>query len=637
MTYWIRRSPGIVLGLVTCPLATAAVIVDDSGSTRDGKVGGWSSIVARNGSAAISYYCESDPFGPNADMYMLRFAWNDGLGWQWTTVDSGGSDTSMARGTDGVYRVVYASWSGIGYAAGVGTTWTLSSVPIPGGVGPANMSMVLDANNYPHVAYMNFANGGDRALRYTYYDGTQWVKGGANEGIIDIDLWTPTIGFPSAYLALDSSSTPHIAFAQPSDPINAYGDMRYATLVGGAGGTWQQESLSVMGADPALAIGHDDVPRILFNGAAGIVYAYKSGGTWTYETIVANEWGSSPSLALSDADVPFASFGMTANEDLYVARREAGGWVVTRVDGDGTSDPHVILGRYGTSINVDETGAAHVSYQAIDIYGMTHRADLKYDGTIAPACVVFNNAPQSQSPCPGGSATFFAAASAAGPLTYSWQKDGQPLTDGPTPSGSTIAGASTADLTISNISSSDVGAYSCVASTGCGSATSAAAALTLGLPVIVSSPASTSACTSAAASFSVSVSGVVSTYEWRRDGVALVDGPTGSGSLVSGAATSSLTITGVSSADAGWYECVASNACGSAGSAAATLTVTTCGGGCLGDLNEDHVVNEADLGALLAHWAETGVAPDDGDIDQDGDVDESDLGILLANWLATCP
>ncbi|MFO0839020.1 MAG: hypothetical protein U1D55_10890 [Phycisphaerae bacterium] len=54
---------------------------------------------------------------------------------------------------------------------------------------------------------------------------------------------------------------------------------------------------------------------------------------------------------------------------------------------------------------------------------------------------------------------------------------------------------------------------------------------------------------------------------------------------------------------------------------------------CRGDLNYDDVVNESDLGLLLAAWQ----SGPNGDLDNDGDTDESDLGLLLANWLNTCP
>ena len=52
------------------------------------------------------------------------------------------------------------------------------------------------------------------------------------------------------------------------------------------------------------------------------------------------------------------------------------------------------------------------------------------------------------------------------------------------------------------------------------------------------------------------------------------------------------------------------------------------GSGVQGDLNDDGVVNGADLTALLAGWGGDGV----GDLNGDGVVDGQDLTILLANW-----
>lgn len=595
------QSIGMVylLALSVAVTAYGATIVDDSGTARDGKVGYWSSLVVRNGSAAISYYCEDDHAGPNQDMYALRFAWNNGNGWQWTTVDTnGGSDTSMARGADGQYRIVYQTWSGMGLAIGDSTNWTLSPVPVPADVVPAHISMVLDNGDHPHVVYMNLANGGDRSLRYTYFDGAAWVEGGVNHGIVGTGLWTPTIGFSNTQLAIDTLGTPHIAFAQPSDPINAYGAMKYATLSGGPNGTWQFESLGLLGVDPSLVIGSDGVPRMVFNGDAGIVYAYKSGGNWIFETIVPAQYGSSIALTLSDTNEPFVSFSMTANEDLYLARRAANEWVVSMVDGDGTSDPHVILGRLGTSIDVDETGQPHISYSAIDIYGYSHRADLRYYGSLGPApCLVINRAPAPQAPCPGGTARFEVIASGDGPLTYQWRRDGVALNDGPTGSGSFIDGAATAVLTIGGVSAADVGSYDCVVTlAGCGSATSTAAAFTVGAaPVIVSDPTPVTACTGATAQFTADVAGSgVIQYQWWKDGVQLADGPTGTGSVITGATTTLLVISNVSAADRGTYECTAFNDCGSDSSSSAVLTVTPCGE-LRGDMNCDGTVNNFDI------------------------------------------
>ena len=59
----------------------------------------------------------------------------------------------------------------------------------------------------------------------------------------------------------------------------------------------------------------------------------------------------------------------------------------------------------------------------------------------------------------------------------------------------------------------------------------------------------------------------------------------------------------------------------------ATLSATI-GGGRLGDLNGDGVVNGADLGSLLAQWGQPGT----GDLNGDGIVGGADIGIMLANW-----
>lgn len=633
---------GYIASLTMTLSVSAATIVDDSGTARNGKVGHWSSIVARGGDVAISYYCEDDMGGTPPSAFALRFAWANGTSWQWTTVDSyfAGSDTSMARGTDGQYQIVYQSWNGIGWARGSAANWNVVPVDIPAGVVPANISMVLDHNDRPHVAYMNLANGGDRSLRYTFYDGTQWVAGGTNGGIVGVDLWRPTIGFSNTYLQLDAGGMPHIAFAQPSDPVNVYGTIRYATLQGGAGGTWQTESLGVMGQDPSLAIGADNVPRIAFNGAAGLTYAYKTGATWSFETILPGQWGSSVSMALSDADEPVLSFGLGVAEDMYMARRGPGGWTVTWIDGDGASGPHEILGRYGTSVDVDETGVAHVSYLAIDIYSTTWRGDLRYFGPGAGPgpCVNIVTAPAPSSPCEGATAMFSVQATSTDPLAYQWRQNGGALVDGVTPAGSLISGATTPTLSIDGVTPADEGLYDCVVSADCGSATSRAAALAIAQPAtILTPPHSTSICRGGTALFSVSGAGAAPAYQWYREATPLSDGPTGSGSMISGATTSSLTINNVGTADAGSYSCSVSNDCGSDSSAPAVLTVRICDE-CAGDLDGDGSVGLSDLAILLSHFGDSGdVTPDDGDLDGDGDVDLSDLAEFLSHFGTICP
>lgn len=58
---------------------------------------------------------------------------------------------------------------------------------------------------------------------------------------------------------------------------------------------------------------------------------------------------------------------------------------------------------------------------------------------------------------------------------------------------------------------------------------------------------------------------------------------------------------------------------------------------CLGDLNDDRMVNLPDLAHLLGHFGLLGANPEDGDLDGDGDVDVADLACLLGRYGALCP
>lgn len=404
--------------LAACVGATASAqtIVDNSGSARDGKVGYWSSLVAGGGDVAISYYCEDDHAGSPPEMYTLRFAWRTGAQWQWTTVEQGaGSHTTMRRDAGGLYQIAYDTWAGIGFASGAGTSWVTTLVDVDASLWPSNMSMTLDSHGRPHLGYYSCNAAGAFAMRYTRWDGVRWVHDGAE--VVRPNLWTPTLAFSNTWLQLDHADVPHVAFAQPSDSTNAWGPIRYGTLTNGV---WTFEDLGVSGADPTLTIGPDNRPRMMFNSDAGITYAYKDASGWHLETAVAGQYADGAAMTLSDSGQPYATFGMTADEDQYLLRRDAGGWVLQKIDGDGTNGPHVIMGRYGNSIDVDENGTPHVSYLNIDIYGMTHRCDLMYSGDAGgpPPCIQITHSPSPVAVCDGQGADLTALGQSDTPISY---------------------------------------------------------------------------------------------------------------------------------------------------------------------------------------------------------------------------
>ncbi len=96
-----------------------------------------------------------------------------------------------------------------------------------------------------------------------------------------------------------------------------------------------------------------------------------------------------------------------------------------------------------------------------------------------PRCPSLDVQPGDLTAWSGTIAGFSVAVSGASPLMYQWRRDGQPLADGPTGSGSTIAGATTAALKIATPSAADEAMYDVVASNSCGASTSNAAVLTI--------------------------------------------------------------------------------------------------------------------------------------------------------------
>lgn len=76
------------------------------------------------------------------------------------------------------------------------------------------------------------------------------------------------------------------------------------------------------------------------------------------------------------------------------------------------------------------------------------------------------------------------------------------------------------------------------------------------------------------AGFSVSASGAEPfSYQWRRNGLSLTDGPTGTGSTINGAMTASLIIHSPGMDDEDDYDVVVSNSCGDTPSMPASLTI----------------------------------------------------------------
>lgn len=154
-------------------------------------------------------------------------------------------------------------------------------------------------------------------------------------------------------------------------------------------------------------------------------------------------------------------------------------------------------------------------------------------------------------------------------------------------------------------------------------------------PLIAYQPQNASVLCEGTASFSVTPvsSSIAPVFQWQHEGSPLTDGPQPNGAVISGANTSTLTIQNAGNANAGDYEAVLSNPCGTTTSAAAALEVFGCPL-CPADVNGDGSVNVIDLLAVINAWNATG--PNPADVNGDGVVNVSDLLAVINAWGA-CP
>ncbi|MBO1316847.1 immunoglobulin domain-containing protein [Acanthopleuribacter pedis] len=167
----------------------------------------------------------------------------------------------------------------------------------------------------------------------------------------------------------------------------------------------------------------------------------------------------------------------------------------------------------------------------------------------------FSQQPQNQTECEGQSATFTVTASGQGTLTYQWRRNG-----------ATLAGQTSATLTLTGLTQGDEGNYDCVVGSDCGSSTSTAASLTVAAPPTVDThPTADPAgyCPGGTANFTVAgITESSFTYQWLKEGAP-----------IAGATAATLNLTDLAAEDAGSYSCRLTDDCGQVTSNAVTLTL----------------------------------------------------------------
>ncbi|MBI1853799.1 MAG: immunoglobulin domain-containing protein [Planctomycetes bacterium] len=175
-------------------------------------------------------------------------------------------------------------------------------------------------------------------------------------------------------------------------------------------------------------------------------------------------------------------------------------------------------------------------------------------GTANPGAPAITSQPAGGTACMGTSFTTTVGATGASTLAFQWRHDGV-----------NVAGATASSLTIDPVRSQDAGDYDVIVSaSGCGSVTSDVATLVVAMPPVISTqPRDVSAFSGEFATLEVAVTGGAVAYQWRKDGLDLAS-ETGT----------TLVVGPLSAPNAGDYDVVVTNGCGSTTSRAAHVDVS---------------------------------------------------------------
>jgi hypothetical protein len=294
------------------------------------------------------------------------------------------------------------------------------------------------------------------------------------------------------------------------------------------------------------------------------------------------------------------------------------------VDGCGSSPQDCSNANQGTIMSYCHTCSGGMSNIRLTFGTRVSEAVRSYLDTSARFCgsyitsATFTQNPQSTQVGVGEPAGFSAVVT--GEVTgYQWQKNNVDLVnDG------RISGVTTPTFSISTTLSTDSGTYKLVAMTSCGPQPSLPAVLAFDTcPTIYDHPQDASVALGAPVVMAIDAGGTwPRSYQWRRNGQPLSDGP-----RVLGATSYTVTINPVEAGDAGAYDCIVTNNCGSLTSDTGQLTITgICGSADFngdGDIGTDGDI-EAFFACLAGNCCGTCGSPDfngDGDIGTDADME----------------
>lgn len=169
-------------------------------------------------------------------------------------------------------------------------------------------------------------------------------------------------------------------------------------------------------------------------------------------------------------DHTWTAFGIPFNDDVNL-NTDTGDFVVTVVAGQNDNNSDILL------MSLPAGVGQLVVFTSAPTGGDTLNVLIATSASSPPTV---SDQPDDASACAGGgAATFTVIAGGPGTLSYQWRKNTSDIFDGPTGSGSTLVGATTPTLTISDVAATDADSYDCVITNPGGSVITGGATLTV--------------------------------------------------------------------------------------------------------------------------------------------------------------
>ncbi len=210
------------------------------------------------------------------------------------------------------YNLTYAVWNG--------SSWDYQMVEMTGwnSGGPGDISMKLDSNDWPHIAY---DGGPGLGLRYDHWNGTRWVLEGPDSSANPYE--------DSISLDLDSGDLPHISYGD----LQVYG-VKYAHWNGSAWITQMISPSGEVGESTSIAVDSMYTPHVVYGhtGSLGppayvLYYTSRPGSSWIGEVADPTERVARPSIGIDSKDGPHVAYSRSINITAWELRYAFAPWI----------------------------------------------------------------------------------------------------------------------------------------------------------------------------------------------------------------------------------------------------------------------------------------------------------------------